>query len=69
MEVTNIMTLFYDPADKEDQLWVEKILREGGVEYFLVKEPEEELGPSQVHVAEEDEPLAKKLLLDAQKQK
>ncbi|MFO7982723.1 MAG: DUF2007 domain-containing protein [Desulfuromonadales bacterium] len=63
------MTLFYDPADKEDQLWVEKILQEGGVEYFLLEEPVEELGPRQIHVAEEDEPRARKLLMEAQKQK
>ncbi len=61
------MTLFYDPADEADQQRIEKILRQGGVEYFLREEPEKKLGPCQVHVAEEDVPHAERLLQEAQK--
>ena len=56
------MVKFYDPRDAADQAWVEAILREGGVEYFLNREPEAGIGPMQVHVAEEDLPHAEKLL-------
>ena len=56
------MVKFYDPRDAADQAWVEAILREGGIEYFLNREPEAGIGPMQVHVAEEDFPHAEKLL-------
>ncbi len=57
------MVLFYDPVNQDDQVRVEKILREGAIEYFLRREPEEALGPCQIHVAEEDIPKAENLLL------
>ncbi len=57
------MTLFYDPVDEADLNRVEQILKGGGIEYFLRAEPEKGIGPQQVHVAEEDIPLAEDLLL------
>lgn len=59
------MAFFYDPRDEKDLAWVESILKEGGVEYFLKDEPVSGIGPSQVHVAEEDLPMAEELLLKA----
>jgi hypothetical protein len=56
------MVKFYDPRDAADLARVEAILREGGIEYFLNREPEAGIGPMQVHVAEEDLPHAEKLL-------
>jgi putative signal transducing protein len=56
------MVKFYDPRDAADLARVEAILREGGIEYFLNREPEAGIGPMQVHVAEEDFPHAEKLL-------
>lgn len=56
------MTLFYDPANEEDLERIEQILKNGGIEYVLRHEPETGLGPFQVHVAEEDLPLAEELL-------
>jgi hypothetical protein len=60
------MVLFYDPLDERDLARVEEILRKGGIEYFLRREPEEKIGPQQIHVAEEDMPAAEALLLQAQ---
>lgn len=56
------MVRFYDPKDEADLSRVEAILKEGGIEYFLAREPEESIGPYQVHVAEEDLPKAEELL-------
>lgn len=56
------MALFYDPKDAADLARVEAVLRHGGIEYFLRREPEAGIGPMQVHVAEEDLPHAEKLL-------
>ena len=56
------MARFYDPRDEADLARVEAILRRGGIEYFLRREPEEGIGPLQVHVAEEDLPRAEILL-------
>jgi len=56
------MVKFYDPRDAADLARVEAILRAGGIEYFLNREPEAGIGPMQVHVAEEDIPHAEKLL-------
>jgi hypothetical protein len=58
------MVLFYDPRDENDLARVERLLRAGGVEYFLAEEPEKKLGPKQVHVAEEDLPTAEALIAD-----
>jgi hypothetical protein len=60
------MVLFYDPLDERDLVRVEEILHKGGIEYFLRREPEEKIGPQQIHVAEEDMPAAEALLLQAQ---
>ena len=56
------MAFFYDPKDEADLARIELILKHGGIEYFLRREPEAGLGPLQVHVAEEDVPHAEKLL-------
>ena len=56
------MVKFYDPKDGVDQARVEAILREAGIEYFLVPELQEGIGPCQIHVAEEDVPAAEELL-------
>jgi len=56
------MTRFYDPADARDLARVEAVLKAGGIEYFLRREPEAGIGPMQVHVAEEDLPRADELL-------
>jgi len=59
------MALFYDPANEADLSRVEDILIENGIEYFLRREPVQGIGPSQIHVAEEDFPRAQELLLRA----
>lgn len=56
------MVKFYDPKDTADLARVEAVLKAGGIEYFLAREPEAGIGPQQVHVAEEDLPQAEKLL-------
>ncbi|MBT1075320.1 DUF2007 domain-containing protein [Geobacter grbiciae] len=56
------MVKFYDPKDRADQARVEAILRGKGIEYFLLPEPQEGIGPQQIHVAEEDLPFAEALL-------
>jgi len=58
-----VMVKFYDPKDESDLARVEAVLKEWGIEYFLISEPEAGIGSLQVHVAEEDVPLAEKLLL------
>ncbi len=57
------MVRFYDPVDEKDLERVEEILKAGGIEYFLYKEPVEKIGPQQIHVAEEDVPAAEVLLM------
>jgi len=59
------MVKFYDPKDGADLARVEAILREGGIEYFLLPEPQKGIGPCQIHVAEEDLPAAEELLRQA----
>ena len=61
------MALFYDPKDEADLARVEELLRRGGIEYALRREPVQGLGPMQVHVAEEDVPRAEELLLREQR--
>lgn len=56
------MERFYDPKDEADQLKVEQLLRQRGVEYFLRRESEPGIGPLQILVAEEDLPIAEDLL-------
>jgi Putative prokaryotic signal transducing protein len=63
------MVKFYDPKDAADLARVEAVLKEGGIEYFLSREPAAGIGPMQVHVAEEDIPHAEKLLRKAELRK
>jgi hypothetical protein len=56
------MAVFYDPKDERDLGRVKRALDEGGIEYFLRREPEAGIGPMQVHVAEEDFPKAEELV-------
>lgn len=56
------MVRFYDPKDEAELAMVEAVLKKGGIEYFLSREPEEGIGPLQVHVAEEDLPKAEELM-------
>lgn len=56
------MVKFYDPKDAAELARVEAVLREAGIEYFLLPEPEAGIGPRQIHVAEEDLPAAEELL-------
>lgn len=56
------MVRFYDPKDEADLARVEAALKEGGIEYFLSREPEAGIGPMQVNVAEEDLPKAEELI-------
>jgi len=59
------MAFFYDPRDEDDLSRVESILKKGGIEYFLRREPVRGIGPLQVHVAEEDLPMAEDLMIKA----
>ena len=56
------MVRFYDPKDEAELARVEAVLKKGGIEYFLSREPEAGIGPLQVHVAEEDLPKAEELI-------
>ena len=60
---------FYDPKDVDELAWVESVLKKGGIEYFLVGEPEAGIAPLQVHVAEEDVPHAEELLRNTELKK
>ena len=55
------MTRFYDPKDETDLERVEKILRKGGVEYFL-RDNKSDGFMKEIHVAEEDVLWAEELL-------
>jgi len=56
------MVRFYDPIDRADQKRIERLLHDGGVEFFLHNESDTRLQTSQILVAEEDIPRAEKLL-------
>lgn len=56
------MTHFYDPKDQADLERVERILKQGSIQYSLSMEPEVGLAPYQINVAEEDIPWAEQLL-------
>ena len=56
------MVRFYDPKDEAEQVRVERVLRKGGVEYFLLRSGEPGIGPLEIMVAEEDIPTAEELL-------
>jgi len=57
------MVRFYDPTDEADLARVERVLKSGGIEYFLREESQMGIGSQQIHVAEEDMPRAEELLL------
>ncbi|UFS69527.1 DUF2007 domain-containing protein [Geomonas sp. RF6] len=57
------MVRFYDPRDEEDLARVEKLLREGGIEYFTSTVRSEGGYPVEILVAEEDLPQAEALLM------
>jgi Putative prokaryotic signal transducing protein len=60
------MTRFYDASDESDLRRVERILKRGGIEYFLkdVPGPGPGLGGREIHVAEEDFAAAEQLILE-----
>ncbi len=59
------MVRFYDAKDKAELEKVEKLLKEGGIEYFLVPGKTPGIAPAQIDVAEEDLPKAEELLRQA----
>jgi len=59
-----IVAVFYDPKDELDLGRVKRVLDNGGIEYFLRREPVRGIGPMQVLVAEEDFPMAEKLVCE-----
>jgi len=63
------MAVFYDPKDETDLARVKKLLDKAGIEYFLRRAPAAGIGPMQVLVAEEDIPVADKLLQNEQLKK
>jgi hypothetical protein len=54
------MVRFYNPKDENDLTRVERLLRKGAIEYFLV--PDDGAWPVEIRVAEEDIPHAEALL-------
>ena len=58
------MAVFYDPKDERDLGRVKRALDRGGIEYFLRPEPAGGIGSMQVLVAEEDFPLAERLVCE-----
>lgn len=60
------MTRFYDPKDEDELAWVESLLHQGGIEYFLAAQPGSGTAV-QIEVAEEDIPKAEELLIQATK--
>ena len=63
----NVLILFADGSEELEAVTVVNLLRRGGIEYALRREPVQGLGPMQVHVAEEDVPRAEELLLREQR--
>lgn len=62
------MVKFYDPANEVVLNQVMDILEKGGIEFFLRREPEEGLGPQQIHLAEEDVAAAEELVRTAERE-
>lgn len=54
------MLRFYDPKDKDDLARMERLLRKGAIEYFLM--PAADAWPVEIRIAEEDLPQAEALL-------
>ena len=61
------MVRFYNPKDESDLTRVERLLRKGAIEYFLV--PDDGAWPVEIRIAEEDLPLAEALLQEAGRQR
>ena len=61
------MVPLYDPKDEQDLARVETLLGNAGIEYFLVREPEQGIGPFQIRVDEDDVPAALEILEPAEK--
>ena len=61
------MVCFYDPKDEKDLARMEKLLRQGAIEYFLV--PDNGAWPVEIRIAEEDLPQAEALLQQAGRQR
>lgn len=61
------MVRFYNPKDESDLTRVERLLRSGAIEYFLV--PDDGAWPVEIRVAEEDLPQAEALLQQAARQR
>lgn len=61
------MVRFYDPKDEKDLARMEKLLRTGAIEYFLV--PDNGAWPVEIRIAEEDLPQAEALLQQAGRQR
>ncbi len=59
------MVRFYDAKDKAELEKVERLLKAGGIEYFLVPGKTTGIAPIQIDVAEEDLPKAEELLRQA----
>ncbi|HEY6838070.1 MAG TPA: DUF2007 domain-containing protein [Geobacteraceae bacterium] len=59
------MVRFYDAKDKAELEKVEKLLKAGGIEYFLVPGNPPGIAAAQIDVAEEDLPKAEELLRQA----
>lgn len=57
------MVRFYNPRDESDLARVEKLLRQGAIEYFLI--PDDGAWPVEIRIAEEDLPQAEELLQQA----
>ncbi len=62
------MVKFYDPANEVVLNQVMDILEKGGIEFFLRREPEDGLGPQQIHLAEEDVATAEELVRTAERE-
>lgn len=61
------MVRFYNPKDESDLTRVERLLRKGAIEYFLV--PDDGAWPVEIRIAEEDLPQAEALLQQAGRQR
>jgi hypothetical protein len=61
------MVRFYNPKDEIDLTRMERLLRQGAIEYFLV--PDNGAWPVEIRIAEEDLPQAEALLQQAGRQR
>lgn len=61
------MVRFYNPKDESDLTRVERLLRKGAIEYFLV--PDDGAWPVEIRIAEEDLPQAEALLQQTGRQR